>query len=127
MYLRCVESHRTYVGVDHPATARSLLSLAHFYALHGLATSAQPLFERALEICEHVYGGTHAETGTVLYHLAACLHAQEKYAQANAMSQSAFEILRDSEGEEGSMTVHAKKLMLDSQERSKLSGKSIDC
>jgi len=46
----------------HPKTAISLHNLAEMYNEQGKYTDAEPLYKRALFICEHVLGREHPTT-----------------------------------------------------------------
>jgi tetratricopeptide (TPR) repeat protein len=47
---------------SHPDTARSLNNLALLYYQQGKYTEAEPLYERALAISEHILGSEHPHT-----------------------------------------------------------------
>ena len=53
------------LGKEHPDTAQSLDNLAHCYADQGKYKEAEPLYQRALAICERVMGADHPETKRV--------------------------------------------------------------
>jgi tetratricopeptide (TPR) repeat protein len=59
------------LGPDHPDTAQSLNNLAALYRAQGKYVQAEPLYQRALTICEQQLGPDHPDTATI----------QENYAE----------------------------------------------
>ena len=80
------------LGPDHPDTALSLNNLAALYRAQGKLTEAEPLYRRALEICERVLGPDHPDTALSLNNLAALYRAQGKLTEAEPLYRRALEI-----------------------------------
>jgi tetratricopeptide (TPR) repeat protein len=53
------------LGPDHPNVAASLHNLALVYQAQGRYEAAEPLLQRALELCEQLLGLEHPHTATV--------------------------------------------------------------
>ena len=53
------------MGPDHPDTASSLNNLALLYQDQGKYAEAEPLYQRALAICEQQLGASHPSTRIV--------------------------------------------------------------
>jgi tetratricopeptide (TPR) repeat protein/nucleoside phosphorylase len=80
------------------AEAASVLSRTGTYLeVHALYTLAEPLYRRALAICEQKWGATHPLTATSLDNLAMLYDAQGKYTEAESLYQRALEI-REQQG-----------------------------
>ena len=70
----------------------SLNNLALLYRSQGKYGDAEPLYVRALAICEQHLGPQHPDTAPSLNNLAALYNHQGKYAQAEPLFQRAFTI-----------------------------------
>jgi CHAT domain-containing protein/Tfp pilus assembly protein PilF len=66
----------------------------------GKYTEAQPLFQKALEICRKVLGEEHPDMAQISHALAANLIGQAKYGEAQTLVQQALKIQRKVLGEE---------------------------
>lgn len=53
------------LGATHPSTARSLNNLAELYRAQGKYAEAEPLYQRALAICERVLSREHLLIQTI--------------------------------------------------------------
>ncbi|MBV9688647.1 MAG: tetratricopeptide repeat protein [Ktedonobacteraceae bacterium] len=54
------------LGAEHPSTASTLHELARLYQTQGKYEQAEPLYQRALRICEQVLGAEHPSTRITL-------------------------------------------------------------
>ncbi|HLG77550.1 MAG TPA: tetratricopeptide repeat protein, partial [Ktedonobacteraceae bacterium] len=92
-------------------------NLAALYYQQGKYEEAEPLYLRALAICEQVLGSEHPDTAMSLNNLAALYYHQGKYEQAVSLMKRALGILTSSLGLEHPHTRQVKKnyLMLLSQ------------
>ncbi len=61
---------RVYWFSDHPETAHTLSGLASLYYMQGKYEQAEPLYQRALSICEQVPGASRVEVANILNALA---------------------------------------------------------
>jgi tetratricopeptide (TPR) repeat protein len=61
------------LGDNHPHVATSLNNLAELYRSQGKYTEAEPLYSKALKICEQSLGIAHPTTMTVRGNYAICL------------------------------------------------------
>jgi tetratricopeptide (TPR) repeat protein/nucleoside phosphorylase len=81
--------------------AASILNRTGFYLKeHALYALAEPLYQRALAICEQQLGAEHPDTATILDNLAVLYRAQGKYEQAEPLYQCALAIYEQHLGAE---------------------------
>ena len=66
--------------------------LAGVYGAQGRYADAEPLYQRALAICERVLGPDHPNTASSLHGLAHVYNAQGRYAEAEPLYQRALAI-----------------------------------
>ena len=78
--------------LEFPEAARLLHQTGHYLYERGRYTEAEPLYQRALAIREHVSGPTHLDVATSLHDLAELYYEQGKYPEAETLYQRALAI-----------------------------------
>src|SRR5262249_45814408 len=73
---------RKALGEEHPLTASSYNNVAYNLKAQGKYAEAQPLYEKALDICRKTLGEDHPDTATVDNNVAYNVYAQGKYEEA---------------------------------------------
>src|SRR5947209_6124486 len=105
------EEGKIIAGPDGQAThlieAASLLGWAGMYLFeHGSYAITEPLYRRALAICEQQVGPDHPDTAISLNNLAALYHKQDKYELAEPLYQRALAIREQQLGPDHSLVAH---------------------
>jgi tetratricopeptide (TPR) repeat protein len=93
---RALSIRQAVLGVDHPATARSLTQIGKALFLYGDAGRARPYFEQALAI-QQAKLGDHNDTATTLNHLGYLLQLQGEQDAARHYHEQALRIWRNSQ------------------------------
>jgi len=68
------------LGPDHPHVATSLNNLAELYRAQGRYGAAEPLYQRALALCERVLGTKHPAVAIVRKNYAILLQHRHREA-----------------------------------------------
>jgi len=103
------------VSADHLTdqqrlTAARLFNLVGFDTLtQGKYAEAEPLYQRALTICEQQLGANHPDTALSLNNLAKLYSVQGKYAEAEPLYQRALEIYELQFGQEHPLTQKVRR------------------
>ncbi|MBV9689015.1 MAG: tetratricopeptide repeat protein, partial [Ktedonobacteraceae bacterium] len=99
MTLALWQPHVLSLLSDEPLTAEQSLRVADLFTAVGFYAStqgkyeqAEPLYQRALHICEQVLGPEHPSTGATLHQLGSLYQQQGKYEQAEPLYQRALRI-----------------------------------
>jgi tetratricopeptide (TPR) repeat protein len=87
-----LETHRSWLGEDHPGTAASYNNLAVNLNAQGRYGDAQPLLQKALDIRLKALGPDHHDTAFSYGVLARNLNAQGRYGDAQPLYQKALDI-----------------------------------
>ena len=88
-----VEKSEHVWGKNHSRVATALNELAGLYQAQGQYTTAEPLYQRALQIREIAFGPDHPEVAESLNNLAVLYHLQGQYARAEPLYQRALRML----------------------------------
>lgn len=78
--------------LSFPEAARLLHQTGHYLYERGQYSEAEPLYQRALTIREHISGPTHPDVATSLHDLAELYYQQGKYPEAETLYQRALAI-----------------------------------
>lgn len=89
-------------GFYFPEATRLLNQAGCYLKERAQYAEAQPLHQRALDICEKALGPEHPDTATGLNNLAALYDSQGKYAEAEPLFQRALDITEKALGPEHS-------------------------
>ncbi|HLX58577.1 MAG TPA: tetratricopeptide repeat protein [Ktedonobacteraceae bacterium] len=89
--LACAELINEYT-LTFTEAALLLIKTGYYLKDHAQYEQAEPLYLRALDICEHVLGSNHPNTAQSLNNLAALYRDQGKYEQAEPLYQHALDI-----------------------------------
>ena len=87
-------------GLALPEAARLLNQAAYYLKERARYAEAEPLYRRALAICEQVLGPEHPHTALSLNNLALLYHAQGRYAEAEPLYRRALAICEQALGPE---------------------------
>jgi tetratricopeptide (TPR) repeat protein/transcriptional regulator with XRE-family HTH domain len=98
LFQRALVIREQALGVEHPAVAQSLTSLAQLYVDTGRYDQAQSLYQRAVTIYESRGGLTHPDMAQSLNSLALVYYEQGKYEQAEPLYQRALSIYEQALG-----------------------------
>ncbi len=101
----CMELINQY-GFTFPEAARLLRQAGWYLYERGLYGQAEPLYQRALAICEQVLGPEHPDTARTLNYLASLHRDQGQYAQAEPFLQRALAICEQVLGSEHPRTAN---------------------
>ncbi len=101
-------SARRRWGRSIPLPRASLNNLAGLYDAQGRYGEAEPLYRRALAICETALGAEHPDTATTLNNLAGFYRAQGRYAEAEPFYRRALAIKETALGAEHPDTLRVK-------------------
>ena len=82
----------TLLGAEHLYTSAGLNNLAEVYREMGDYVRAEPLYQRALAICEQVLGADHPDTATSLNNLALLYVQMGDYPRAEPLGRRALAI-----------------------------------
>ncbi|TAF49744.1 MAG: tetratricopeptide repeat protein, partial [Oscillatoriales cyanobacterium] len=88
---RAIKIYEFRLGEDY-RLATPLQQLAFLYESQGKYESAEPLYQRALDICERQLGADHPHTANSLNNLAVLYKSQGKYESAEPLYQRALDI-----------------------------------
>jgi tetratricopeptide (TPR) repeat protein len=86
--------------LDPPAVSRTLETLGRILKYQGDLAGARPVFERALALCENVFGPEHPQTAYRLTNLASCLDAEGDLDRARPLHERAVAICEKTLGAE---------------------------
>jgi tetratricopeptide (TPR) repeat protein len=87
------------LGPHHPNVAIDLNNLAQLLKVTKRFEEAEPLYWRALAICENALGSEHPDTARILSNLADLCTTQGRYAQAEPFHRRAVVIVEKSLGQ----------------------------
>ena len=91
-FLEAVSIFETRGLVDDPNLATVLNNLGELYSTRKQYALAEPLYRRAIEINERVFGERHPRVGITLFNYAALLRGAGRKREAVHLEQRAFAI-----------------------------------
>ncbi|WP_051463646.1 tetratricopeptide repeat protein [Leptolyngbya sp. PCC 6406] len=83
---------------DSVQLASSLARLANLYNAQGRYGEAEPLYQKALTLCQRLLGSDHPDTASSLNNLAGLYESQGRYGEAEPLYLQALEIRRSQLG-----------------------------
>ena len=113
LYRESLAMIREVLDGQHPLLAESLGGLAFFYLERGDAEIAEPLFREAVEIARAVFEPDDWRLALTESEYGACLSELGRYAAAEELLLSGFQVLEGSLGRQDRLTLRAAERLVD--------------